>query len=200
MGHTQKGKFGNLRVNHTITSLLTQGSDPQIVSGSMDKMVRLWDIRNGRAAATLTNHRKGVRALAQHSVEFGFASAGADDIKKWQFPEGTFRSNFSGHRTIVHTLSMNRDNVLVSGDDAGGLRFWDWKTGHCFQSTKSRVQPGSLQSEGSILASAFDVTGSRLITCEADKTVKIWKEVADATPETHPVEGWNLPSRKRRRF
>jgi pleiotropic regulator 1 len=28
-----------------------------------------------------------------------------------------------------------------------------------------------------------------LITCEADKTVKMWKEVEDATEATHP----NLP-------
>jgi pleiotropic regulator 1 len=32
-------------------------------------------------------------------------------------------------------------------------------------------------------------SGSRLITCEADKTVKMWKEVEDATESTHP----NLP-------
>ncbi len=29
---------------------------------------------------------------------------------------------------------------------------------------------------------------SRLITCEADKTIKVWKEDAEATPESHPVD------------
>ena len=95
---------------------------------------------------------------------------------------------------------MNRDGVLVSGGDDGSLRFWDWKTGHCFQSTHSVVQPGSLESEGSILASAFDLSGSRLITCEADKTVKIWKEDESATPKSHPVEGWNEESTKKQRL
>lgn len=28
----------------------------------------------------------------------------------------------------------------------------------------------------------------RLITGECDKTIKIWKEDPDATPETHPVD------------
>ena len=37
-------------------------------------------------------------------------------------------------------------------------------------------QPGSLDAEAGICASAFDQTGSRLITGEADKTIKVWCE------------------------
>lgn len=47
--------------------------------------------------------------------------------------------------------------------------------------------PGSLDSEAGIYALTYDATGSRLITCEADKTVKMWKEDETATPETHPL-------------
>lgn len=28
---------------------------------------------------------------------------------------------------------------------------------------------------------------NRLITCECDKTIKVWKENNEATPETHPI-------------
>lgn len=34
---------------------------------------------------------------------------------------------------------------------------------------------------------SFDVTGTRLVTCEADKTIKMWREDPDATEETHPI-------------
>lgn len=34
---------------------------------------------------------------------------------------------------------------------------------------------------------SFDITGSRLVTCEADKTIKMWKEDETATPESHPI-------------
>jgi len=44
----------------------------------------------------------------------------------------------------------------------------------------------------------FDQTGSRLITCEADKTIKVWKEDEDATEETHPVQ-WK-PSHAVKRY
>ena len=49
------------------------------------------------------------------------------------------------------------------------------------------MQPGSLDSESGIYAMSFDVTGSRLVTCEADKTIKMWKEDTNATPESHPI-------------
>ena len=38
------------------------------------------------------------------------------------------------------------------------------------------VQPGSMDSESGIFSMTFDQSGSRLITTEADKTIKIYKE------------------------
>jgi len=56
------------------------------------------------------------------------------------------------------------------------MHFWDWKSGYNFQRLQSAVQPGSIDSESGIFASTFDKSGFRLITCEADKTIKIYKE------------------------
>jgi pleiotropic regulator 1 len=56
------------------------------------------------------------------------------------------------------------------------MTFWDWKSGYKFQALETTVQPGSLESEAGIFACTFDRTGLRLITCEADKTIKIWRE------------------------
>lgn len=48
---------------------------------------------------------------------------------------------------------------------------------------ETTAQPGSLDSEAGILCSTFDQTGTRLITGEADKTIKIWKEDENAYNE-----------------
>jgi len=86
-------------------------------------------------------------------------------------------------------MALNDDGVLVSGGDNGSLNFWDYKTGHCFQETSTVAQPGSLaDAENGIFASQFDLTGTRLVTCEADKTVKIWKQEDDASELTHPID------------
>ena len=56
------------------------------------------------------------------------------------------------------------------------MHFWDWKTGHNFQKLQAVTQPGSLDSEAGIFKCCFDVSGCRLITAEADKTIKVYKE------------------------
>jgi WD40 repeat protein len=160
---------------NTVADVKSQDSEPQIITASMDSTVKLWDLAAGKCRTTLTHHKKSVRALAIHPIEYTFASASSDNIKQWKCPDGQFLQNLAGHRAIINTLSVNADGVLFSGADNGSMSFWDWKSGHRFQELQSMVQPGSLDSEAGIFASSFDRTGSRLITCEADKTIKIWK-------------------------
>ena len=111
-------------------------------------------------------------------------------------PEGRFLHNITGHNCIVHALALNEDGVMASAGDTGLIHMWDYKTGCNFQTLETIAQPGSLESERGIFAAAFDKSGSRLITGEADKTIKIWREDPNATMESHPV---NFDSRDRDR-
>jgi pleiotropic regulator 1 len=49
---------------------------------------------------------------------------------------------------------------------------------------------------------AFDMSGSRLMTCEADKTIKIYKEDEEADESTHPIDmkGWEEHVRALKRY
>ena len=44
-----------------------------------------------------------------------FASGSTDNIKLWKFPNGDFMQNLSGHNTMINSLVINEDGVLVSG-------------------------------------------------------------------------------------
>ncbi|WOG84364.1 hypothetical protein DCAR_0103547 [Daucus carota subsp. sativus] len=161
----------------TVCSVLARSVDPQVVTGSHDTTVKLWDLRDGRTMGTLTHHKKAVRALVQHPVEDAFASASADNVKKFGLPRGEFLDNMVLRRKmIVNAMAVNKDGVLVTGGDDGSVSFYDWKTCQNFQQIQTTPQPGSLDCEAAIYAAAFDVTGSRLVTCEADKTIKMWKQ------------------------
>lgn len=82
-------------------------------------MVRLWDLRLGSCLNTLTNHKKSIRTMLFHHKEYTFASGAPDHIKVWKCPDGEFMRNISGHNSIINTMSLNHDNVLVSGADNG---------------------------------------------------------------------------------
>ncbi|KAL7121348.1 hypothetical protein ACP275_02G176900 [Erythranthe tilingii] len=174
--------------DNTVCSVFTRPTDPQIITGSHDSTIKFWDLRYGKAMATLTHHKKSVRAMAQHPKEDAFVSASAENIKKFQLPRGEFMHNMlSQQKTIINAAAVNEEGVMATAGDNGSLWFWDWKSGHNFQQSQTIVQPGSLDSEAGIYAITYDLTGSRLITCEADKTIKMWKEDETATPESHPV-------------
>ena len=85
-------------------------------------------------------------------------------------------------------MAINDDRVVVSGGDDGSMHFWDDQTGYPFQHGHTTVQPGSLAAENSVMALAFDLMGTQLVSGEADKTVKVWKQDDSASELSHPID------------
>lgn len=56
-----------------------------------------------------------------------------------------------------------------------------------------------MDSEAGIFSMTYDQSGSRLITTEADKTIKIYREDDAATEESYPIN-WKPDILKRRKF
>jgi pleiotropic regulator 1 len=174
--------------DNTVGCLIVNSTDPSIITGSQDSTIKLWDLVAGKCVTTLTHHAKGIRSMVQAPFERTFCSGAADGIKKFTSSRGQLLKTLSGHCAVINAMAVNEDGVMVSGGDDGTMRFWDYQSGYNFQEEQSVVQPGSLDAENGIMALEFDLTGTRLITGECDKTVKIWKQDEEASELTHPID------------
>ena len=166
----------------SVLAIAAQSSEPQLVSGSGDCMVLLWDIAMGRAITQLTRHKKPVRSLCLHPVENTFVSCGADAIRKWKLPEGAFMTNIgeqqgtASNQSLWTTLAVNSTGCLFAGAEDGQMLFTDYDSGALVQRRKTKPLPGTPDGASGILCAAFDPqSGTRLVTGETDKSVKIWK-------------------------
>lgn len=163
----------------TVMSLCSQRNEPQFISGSLDKMIRCWDLVSGKTSVVLTHHKKGIRSLAIHPREYTFCSAAADHVKVWACPKGDFERNLENVGTILNAVTIRDENtsgIVIAGSDQGHLHFWDWQSGQKFQTIETIPQPGSLSGEKAIYAVQFDMSQTRLLTGECDKTIKVWRE------------------------
>lgn len=166
-----------------VMSLVSQRFEPQLISGSLDKMIRCWDLAAGKSSVVLTHHKKAIRGLAIHPREYTFCSAGADHLKIWKCPKASFERNLEAVGSIMNSICIRDDpenSIAIGGSDQGHIHFWDWNTGQKFQTIETIPQPGSLSSEKAIYCCKLDMSETRLLTAECDKTIKVWREQSSA--------------------
>lgn len=154
----------------SVSSLLAQPYDPQLISGSVDGNVMLWDLIAGKAMKTLTYHTRAVQSLAASAVDYTFMS-GAECINEYSLPSGDLLGQFGQFGAVDTVLSLSvRNNEVFAGYDSGKLICYDYTTGETLEELKYR----KLDSEASVLTSSVDKTSTRLVTGHRDKAVRIW--------------------------
>uniref|UniRef100_A0A8C8DJJ9 Pleiotropic regulator 1 n=1 Tax=Oryzias sinensis TaxID=183150 RepID=A0A8C8DJJ9_9TELE len=169
-----------------------------LMTCSRDATARVWDIRTKANVHTLTGHTNTVATVRCQAAEPQVITGSHDStIRLWDLIAGKTRATLTNHKKSVRTLVMHPRHELLA--DNGTIHMWDWRTGYNFQRIHAAVQPGSLDSESGIFACVFDHSESRLITAEADKTIKVYKEDETATEESHPVN-WKPEILKRKRY
>jgi len=92
-------------------SVLPDGS---LASGSEDKTIKIWDVRNGQTIKTLTGHTSYVYALSVLS-DGSLASGSSDStVKIWDLKNGQTIKTLTGHTDDVDVLTILPDCSLVS--------------------------------------------------------------------------------------
>lgn len=124
-----------------VTSMIELDAN-RIASCSVDKTIKIWDIRSASCLATLEGHADTITALCQ--LADGSLASGCNDgtIKIWDLKSNTCTTNIAGHSSIsltrgksmpgiIHALTQLDDRYLASASADHSIKIWDLTTGTC---------------------------------------------------------------------
>ncbi|AKG20878.1 WD40 repeat domain-containing protein [Calothrix sp. 336/3] len=112
--------------SHIVTALAMSSDRQILVSGSKDKMIKIWHLGSGELLKTLPGHIDGVCAIALSPNGQTIASGSADKtIKLWHLQSGELLGTFTGHTDAVTALAFTTSGeMLVSGSLDKTIKIW----------------------------------------------------------------------------
>ncbi len=158
------------RVGHTRpVRCLAFSSDGQwLASGSGDKTVTVWNVRQGHAMRTLRGHKQAVWGVTFSPDGRWLVSGSLDTkIKIWDWSTGQEHRTLSGHTDWIARVVFSQDGrLLASASRDGSIKLWRTTTWR-----ELRALPGHPVRIADV---AFSPDQSHLATASLDGTVKVW--------------------------
>ncbi|HZZ70974.1 MAG TPA: hypothetical protein VFE24_01905, partial [Pirellulales bacterium] len=153
-----------------VTGLRFTADGSKLLSGSLDKSIRLWNLADGKLLGKLDTPAP-INAVAFLANDAAIATAHADNlIRLWPIPakpEGEApmpSKELKGHTGPVNALSFAA-NQLISGSDDGTVRFWNLDNGQPIK---------SFNHGGIVTGVAFRPDGKRVVSVGATNSAKLW--------------------------
>jgi WD40 repeat protein/tRNA A-37 threonylcarbamoyl transferase component Bud32 len=147
-----------------------------LASGSVDKTIKLWDVKTGKLRYTLRGHSGSVRSVAFSPDGQTLASGSGDwTIKLWDVKTGKLRDTLSGHSGSVCSVAFSPDGqTLASGSYDKTIKLWDMNTANLMAYFRGRNLHPLTGHFNWVYSVAFSPDGQTLASGGDDKTIKLW--------------------------
>jgi WD40 repeat protein len=101
-----------------------------LVSGSEDKTVKLWDIRNPKSVTCLhilKGHSRWIWSVAfNHDGTLLASGSGDNTVRLWDVKTGECLQIFNDHKDCVWTVAFSHNSqMLASGSSDETIKVWD---------------------------------------------------------------------------
>jgi WD40 repeat protein len=130
LGETKRVK--NMQGGHDgiVLALAITSDGLRAVSGSFDKMLRIWDLQSGQALRTLKGHTNVITAVAMTPDGRGAVSASNDQtLRIWDLTRGQLVRTLERGTGVVGAMVITPDGYLVSVHRDNTVQLWDLKNG-----------------------------------------------------------------------
>jgi WD40 repeat protein len=167
------------------TSIAFSPKGDILASGSVGRVVKLWDIRTGECLATLEGHEYPVLALAFYTDGDKLVSGSGDTtLMTWDIENRSRLHHMKGHGFYVVTCDWDpQDNRIVSGSVDANICEWDSNSGEMIQQhSEHRAAVHNVR---------FSPDGSRLASGSSDLHVILWDSTETPMKVAHILQGHN---------
>ncbi|TFK18865.1 WD40 repeat-like protein [Coprinopsis marcescibilis] len=159
----------------------------RIVSGSSDRMVRVWDVESGEVLnGPLEGHEDTVNCVVFSPDGTTVASASEDEtIILWDLVTNEMIGEpLEGHTDAVTSIAFSPDGRrLVSGAHDGILLLWDVESG--------RITCELTDHRNGVTSVSFSPDGKRVLSGSCDETIVLW-DVSQVSREGEVGSGLDL--------
>ena len=144
-----------------------------LVTGSQDKLLKIWNVDNSMCINTLRGHSEDVVCVAvspNNTLDPLVASGSTDKkIMLWSLLSGKRVRVLEGHKSVVTDLSMTKDlnPILVSAGSDCNIICWNLNNGNIIRFLTSHSGPVS-----SIVTSYAKIPV--IVSGSDDSTIKVW--------------------------
>lgn len=163
---------------HVVRVAIAPGGQ-RMISVSLDKTARVWDLATGREELVFANHTDTLHFVAfSRDGKRAVTSSNDRTVRVWEVDTGREIKVLTGHDKRVWSAVFTPDGQRVfSGGDDATARLWDIATG-----TEIRAFTGHAKTINSV---AVSPDGTRGLTGSWDGTMRIW-DVATGS-EVHRI-------------
>jgi len=160
---------------HTNGVMCLQFDDNNLITGSYDSTVKVWDLNTGDEIRTLTGHESGIRCLQFDDNKLMTGSLDGT-VRLWNWRTGECLRIFNAHSEGVITLHFT-DRYVGSGSMDKTIRVWDSETKQTFllRGHKDWVNSVKIDEASRTLFSASDDLTVRLWDLDSRKCIKIFE-------------------------
>ena len=168
-GLVSKGCVKTL-TDHTnlITSIVVTEDRQQVISGSDEGAIKIWEISSGECVKTLTGHTDWVESVVITKDRQQIISASTDNtIKIWDISSGECVKTLTGHINSVCSIVITKDHQRIFSASADNtIKIWEISSGECVKTLTGHTD----------WVMSIDITEDQqqIVSAGADRTIRIW--------------------------